>query len=115
MSLMTGSLLAGLLGPLAAVAATGIVVTRTHRRNPGGVHAVMLGAFGIKAVFFALYAIAMVKGFGVDVVTFGLSFAVCFIMLYAIEAALFVRLFRTPVDLRPAQTGPRPSGAEGVR
>jgi hypothetical protein len=107
MSLMTGSLLAGLLGPLVAVAATWIVVSRTHRRNPAGVHAVMLGAFGVKAIFFATYAIAMVKGFGVDVATFGLSFAVCFITLYGIEAALFARLFRT--------SGPSPSGAEGAR
>jgi hypothetical protein len=95
---MTGSVLAGLLGPLVAVAATWIVVSRVHHRNPGGVHAVMLGAFGVKAIFFAVYAVAVVKGFGVDVTAFGLSFAVCFITLYAIEAALFARLFRTPVE-----------------
>jgi hypothetical protein len=79
------------------VAATWLVVTRTHRRNPAA-HAVMLGAFGVKAIFFATYAIAMVKGFGVDLTRFGLSFAVCFITLYAIEAAFFARLFRTPVE-----------------
>jgi hypothetical protein len=98
MSLTTGSLLAGLMGPLAAVAATWLLVTRTHRRNPGGVHQVMLTAFAVKMIFFAAYAVAMVKGFGVDLTTFALSFAACFITLYAIEAAFFARLFRTPVE-----------------
>jgi uncharacterized membrane protein YozB (DUF420 family) len=93
-----GAVLAGLAGPLVAVTATWIAVTRTHRRNPAGVHSVMLTAFAVKMVFFAVYAVAMVKGFGLDVGVFGISFAVFFISLYAIEAALFARLFRAPVQ-----------------
>jgi hypothetical protein len=90
--------LAGLAGPLLAVTATWIAVSRVHRRNPAGVHQVMLTAFAVKMVFFAAYAVVMVKGLGLDVSVFGISFAVFFISLYAIEAVLFARLFRAPVQ-----------------
>jgi len=93
-----GAVLAGLAGPLVAVTVTWIVVTRTHRRNPAGVHSVMLTAFAVKMAFFAAYAVVMVKGFGLDVGVFAISFAVFFISLYAIEAALFARLFRAPIQ-----------------
>ncbi|HEX5069432.1 MAG TPA: hypothetical protein VFV78_04385 [Vicinamibacterales bacterium] len=90
--------LAGLGGPLLAVVATWIAVSRAHRRNPAGVHSVMLTAFAVKMVFFAAYAVVMVKGLGLDVSVFGISFAIFFISLYAIEAVLFARLFRAPVQ-----------------
>lgn len=86
--------LAGLAGPLAAVVVTWVLVTRTYRRDPAAVHQVMVTAFAVKMVFFAVYAVAMVKVLNLDVRAFGLSFAVCFIALYALEAVLFARLFR---------------------
>lgn len=92
------TLLAGLAGPLVAVVATWIAVARVHRRNPAAVHGVMITAFAVKMVFFAAYAVVMVKGLGLDVSVFGISFAVFFISLYAIEAVLFARLFRAPVQ-----------------
>ena len=92
------AVLAGLAGPLVAVIATWIAVTRVHRRDPAAVHGVMLTAFAVKMVFFAAYAVVMVKGLGLDVSAFGISFAVFFISLYAIEAVLFARLFRAPVQ-----------------
>jgi len=100
--------LAGLAGPLAAVLVSWVVVSRTHRRDPGAVHGVMLTAFVVKMVFFAVYAVAMVKVLGLDVSAFGLSFAAFFIALYAVEAALFARLFRQV----PGSKGP---GLQGAR
>ena len=86
--------LAGLIGPLIAVVVTWVVVVRTHRRNPAAVTGVMVTAFGVKALFFGAYAVAMIKVFDLDLQMFAISFTGFFIALYGIEAALFSRLFR---------------------
>lgn len=93
---ISGAVFGGMIGPLVAAAASWLVVERTHRRNPAAVHGVMMSAFGIKAFFFGIYAVAMIKVFGLDVQAFAISFACFFIALYAVEAALFSRLFRQP-------------------
>ena len=98
MTSLVWPVVAGLAGPLVAVVGTWVVVSRTHRRDPAAVHGVMLTAFMVKMVFFAVYAVAMVKVLGLDVQTFGLSFAAFFIVLYAAEAALFARLFRQQAE-----------------
>lgn len=85
----------GMIGPLLAAIITWVIVTRTFRSNPAGVTNVMIAAFAAKAIFFGVYAVAMVKLFDMDVRPFGLSFASFFIALYAVEAALFARLFRS--------------------
>ena len=85
-----------MIGPLMAAMATWVIVTRTYRINPVALTNVMVAAFGVKAVFFGVYCVAMVKLFGMDITVFGLSFAAFFIALYAVEAALFARLFRSP-------------------
>ena len=97
---MAPSIFGGMIGPLLAAMATWMLVTRTFRRDPAAVTGVMMTAFGAKVVFFGVYAVAMVKGFGLDVSVFGLSFAGFFIALYAAEAALFARLFRTVQGIR---------------
>jgi hypothetical protein len=84
----------GMIGPLVAAIATWVIVSATFRRNPAALTKLMIGAFGVKAVFFGIYCVAMVKLFDLDVRPFGLSFAGFFISLYAVEAALFSRLFR---------------------
>ena len=91
---IAGAVFGGMIGPLLAVAATWIVVVQTHRVNPVAVTGVMVSAFMVKALFFAAYCVAMIKVFGLDVRTFGISFAAFFIALYAVEAALLARLFR---------------------
>ena len=90
----------GMIGPLVAAMATWVLVTYMHRRNAAAVTNLMIAAFGIKAAFFGIYAVAAVKVFELDVATFGLSFAAFFIGLYAVEAALFARLFRTAQEAR---------------
>ena len=90
--------IAGVLGPLVAVAATWLIVSRAFRRDPARVTPVMLGAFFAKVVFFAAYVIVMIKVLVVDPVPFAVTFAVSFIALYALEAVMFARLFRRGVQ-----------------
>ena len=84
----------GIIGPLLAALVTWVVVTRTYRRNPGGVMNVMLAAFLAKAVYFGVYVVVMIKVLELDPVPFIVSFTAAFITLYAIQALLFARLFR---------------------
>jgi uncharacterized paraquat-inducible protein A len=84
----------GLIGPLVAVVATWIAVVRGYRRNPAGLTGMMVKAFLVKAVFFVAYVVVMIKVAGFPAQAFGISFVTCFIALYAVEAALFARLFR---------------------
>ena len=94
------SIFGGMIGPLVAAMATWVLVSQTFRRNPAALTNLMIAAFGIKAMFFGVYAVAMIKLFGMDVATFGLSFAAFFIGLYAFEAALFARLFQSAQQAR---------------
>ena len=84
----------GIIGPLLAALATWVVVTRAHRRNPAGVMNVMLAAFLVKAVFFGVYVVVMIKVLELEPVPFIVSFTAAFITLYAIQGLLFARLFR---------------------
>ena len=93
---IAGPVFGGMIGPLLAVVATWVMVVRTHQVNPVAVTGVMMTAFMIKALFFAAYSVVMIKGLGFDVRPFAISFGAFFITLYAVEAALFARLFRTP-------------------
>lgn len=91
---LAGPVVGGVVGPLAAVVVTWLVVVRTFRRDPAGLPRVMVGAFMVKALFFVAYVVVMVRVAGLPAQAFGLSFVTCFIALYAVEAALLARLFR---------------------
>jgi predicted transporter len=95
-----GAVFGGMMGPLAAVAASWIVVVRTHRRSPGEVTRVMLAAFMAKALFFAAYVVAMIKVVGLEPLPFMISFAAFFVGLYVVQAAMLARLFRRTQDVR---------------
>ena len=90
-----GAVIGGMIGPLVAVAATWFAVRRAYRRDPVGVQRVMLGAFFAKFVFFGVYVVVMIKVFNFEAVPFVLSFAVSFLALYALQAVMFARLFRS--------------------
>lgn len=94
---MIPAVIGGFVGPLVAVVATWIAVVRVYRRNPAAVTGLMVKAFLAKAVFFAAYVVVMIKVAGLPAREFGLSFVACFIALYAVEAAMFARLFRPKV------------------
>jgi hypothetical protein len=85
----------GLIGPLVAVVATWAAVVRSYRRDPASVMPAMVKAFMAKVVFFVAYVVVMIKVAALPARAFGISFVTCFIALYAAEALLFKRWFRT--------------------
>lgn len=85
----------GMLGPLVMAIATWVLTERTFRRNPEGVTAMMVGSFGAKMVFVALYLVLMLRLVGVESMPFVASFTSYFVLLYAIEALYLKRLFES--------------------
>jgi len=83
----------GMLGPLAAVVATWVLVVRAHRADPARVTPLMIRAFVAKMVFFGLYVTVMLAVVALDPARFVVSFAAYFLLLYGVEAVLLQRLF----------------------
>ena len=83
----------GMLGPLVSAVATWIVVRRTYAAAPERVTGVMVIGFGVKAMFFGIYLVVMLRGLGLRPITFVVSFAAFFIALHVIEALFLKRLF----------------------
>src|SRR6266508_2173774 len=88
-----GDVLLGMLAPLVAATVSWILTERTWRRDPSRVTGLMLGAFGVKAVFFGAYVAVMIKGAGLRPVPFVAGFTGYFIALYLVEALLLRRMF----------------------
>ena len=82
----------GMLGPLAAVAGTWLLIERVARENPRALTSLLMTGFVVKMALFALYVVAVVRLANVDWTAFTLSFAASFISLYAVEALLLRRL-----------------------
>jgi hypothetical protein len=87
------AVLFGMLGPLAAVSVTWVLVERTFRRSPASLTALMSAGFALKAVFFGAYVAVMLKGLALTPAPFVVSFMSYFIGLYLIEALALRRLF----------------------
>jgi uncharacterized membrane protein YdfJ with MMPL/SSD domain len=87
-------LMSGMIGPLAGVAGSWVLVERTHRRNPRAVTAVMLVAFASKVVFFGVYVTVMLRVLSLRPVPFVTSFTAYFSGLYLMEALYLRRLFK---------------------
>jgi ACR3 family arsenite efflux pump ArsB len=83
----------GMVGPLAATIATWVAVEHAYRRDPLAVTGVMLRAWLLKALFFTIYLIAVIRGLGVSGQPFAVSLASYFLVLHTIEAMLLKRLF----------------------
>ena len=86
-------ILAGMLGPLAAVATTSVGVERIFRRNPEAVTSFLMIAFAGKLVFFGAYVAIGLRVLQFRLVPFVASFTSYFIGLYLIEALHMRRLF----------------------
>jgi len=98
-SLLLGSrvrleLLCGMIGPLAGVSGSWVLVERTHRRNPQAVTSVMIAAFGLKLLFFGAYVAVMLVGLSLRPAPFMASFVSYFCGLYLVEALYLQRLFK---------------------
>jgi len=87
-----------MLGPLAATCATWLVVERTYRVRPEALTAVMVGGVVVKAVFFAVYVVAVLRWMDLRPVPFIVSFTGYFVVLYGLEAVFLKRLFAPRTD-----------------
>ena len=83
----------GMLGPLAMVSGSWVLMERTYRRVPQRLTAVMAAAFAGKLVFFGAYVAVMLRVVSLRPRTFVASFTGYFIALYLIEALCLRRLF----------------------
>jgi hypothetical protein len=83
----------GMLGPLAAVSATWLIVEWGYRQRPGELTSLMMVAFLLKMIFFGGYVAIMLRVAGFHTVPFVASFTSYFIALYVMEALYMRRLF----------------------
>jgi hypothetical protein len=83
----------GVIGPLAAVIVTWLMVKQTWRARPELLTGVMVAGFAGKMIFFGAYVTVMLTVLSLSPTPFIVSFTVSFISLYAIEAVWLQRLF----------------------
>jgi len=85
--------LLGMLAPLAAATVSWVVTERAYKRVPERLTGLMIGAFGVKMVFFGAYVAVMLEVAGLRPTPFIVSFTSYFIALYLTEALLMRHLF----------------------
>jgi hypothetical protein len=85
----------GMAGPLVAMVATWLAVVLTHRSAPERLAGVMMTGFALKAVFFGVYVVVMLRVLAMRPIPFVVSFTGYFIALYAMEALFLRRLLRS--------------------
>jgi hypothetical protein len=85
--------LLGMLAPLAAATVSWVLTERVYERAPERLTGLMIGAFGVKMLFFGAYVAVMLEVAGLRPTPFIVSFTSYFIALYLTEALLMRRLF----------------------
>jgi hypothetical protein len=85
----------GMLAPLVAAVGTWVAAAWTRATAPERLTGVMMAGFGLKAVFFGVYLVVMLRVLVLKPVPFVVSFTAYFIALYAMEALLLRRLLRS--------------------
>jgi hypothetical protein len=85
--------LCGMLGPLTMAVGSWVLAAQTFRTRPHSLTGLMIGAFGIKLVFFGAYVIVMLRVARLQPVPFVVSFSSYFIALHLVEAMFLKRLF----------------------
>jgi hypothetical protein len=83
----------GMVGPLAAAAASWVITKRTYTASPDRLMGVLITGMAIKAVFFGVYVVIMLRVMALRPAPFVFSFTAYFITLYAMEALFMRRLF----------------------
>ena len=91
----------GMLGPLAAVVVSWVLVERAYRIRAGHILPVLIRAFVWKVVFFGAYVVAMIRLVHVDPIPFVVSFTAYFVTLYFVQAVLLHRLVTRGAPLAP--------------
>lgn len=82
----------GMVGPLAAAAATWVVLERTHARAPDRVSAALIKLFAAKLLFFGAYVGAVALLLPAGRIAFALSFTAQYVLLHGMEAWYLRRL-----------------------
>jgi hypothetical protein len=85
--------LLGMRAPLAAATVSWVLTERVYERAPERLTGLMIGAFGVKMLFFGAYVAVMLEVAGLRPTPFIVSFTSYFIALYLTEALLMRRLF----------------------
>jgi hypothetical protein len=85
--------LLGALAPLAGAMLTAVLVARTWAARPEALTPLMIGAFGVKLVFFGAYVTVVLKVLAVRPLPFVISFTAYFIGLHLAEALWLQRVF----------------------
>lgn len=83
----------GMLAPLMATAGTWVITVITHRSRPERVTNVLIGGLAVKAIFFAVYVVVILRVLGARPLPFVVSFTAYFVALYGMEAWFLRRLF----------------------
>jgi len=83
----------GMLGPLAVASVSWTMTERTYRSAPEKLTGVLVEGLLIKALFFGLYVVVMLRVIELRPVPFVLCFTGYFIGLYVMEALFMRRLF----------------------
>jgi hypothetical protein len=83
----------GMLGPMAAVLVSWVVVRRAYVANPAGLMGVFVAGIAIKLLFFAMYAVVMLRVLDLRPIPFVASFTCYFVALHNLEALFMRRLF----------------------
>ena len=83
----------GMLGPMTAVLVSWVVVRRAYVANPGGLMGVFVVGIAIKLLFFAAYAVVMLRVLDLRPIPFVASFTCYFVVLHNLEALFMRRLF----------------------
>src|SRR5437660_1449873 len=74
--------LLGMLAPLSAATVSWVLTERTYTREPERLTGLMIGAFGVKMLFFGAYVAVMLEVVALDPTPFVVSFMSYFIALY---------------------------------
>ncbi len=90
---LAADILAGMAAPLVAVTVSWVLTERTYLREPAQVTRLMIGAFGVKMLFFGAYVALMLGVVGLRRTPFIVSFTGYFVALYLTEALLMRALF----------------------
>jgi hypothetical protein len=90
------AVIAGMVGPLLAAAASWVLAERTFKRNPEALTSLMVAAFAGKMLFFGAYVAIALGVLALRPVPFVASFTSDFIALYMTEALCLRRLYMNP-------------------
>ncbi len=95
-------LVLGMAGPLASAVVTWLVLERTQSATPERMTGVMMAAFGVKALLFAVYVVVILAVLGMRPKPFMLSFTGYYVGLHLVEA-LFLRRLLAGVSRWPGE------------